>query len=181
MASTNVRNVVLRGKASYAKILGDPVLNYNKDGKNWTMDLQIDRDTVKELKGYGISDRVKTKEEYLEGNSFLSFKQPELRRDGTPNTPIKVTDAAGNDWPPNSLIGNGSDVDVKFVVMDHGVGKKTGVYIRAVRVLNLVAYDRQEFETLAEDDEFYQKAQESAKTPTTILEELDSFEDEVPV
>lgn len=159
MSKGDIKTVVFRGKASFAKILGDPILNYNKDGKEWKMDLELtDRASVKEAKGLGIGDRVRQKEGYLDGSPFMTFKQAELRRDGTPNQPITVVDPLGKPWNQNTLIGNGSDVDVKFVVMDHGPGKKHGVYIRGVRVLNLVPYERQEFEPISEDDEFYKEA-----------------------
>lgn len=152
--ANNTTTVTLRGKASFAKILGAPVLNYSKDGKEWKMDLVITKDTVKEVKGYGIGDRVKSKDDYLDGRPFLSFKQAELRKDGTPNDPIKVVDINGKPWDHTKLIGNESDVDVKFRVVDYGVGKKNGVYIAAVRILNLVPYERQEFAPVTEDDDF---------------------------
>jgi hypothetical protein len=143
-------------------------MNYSKDGREWKMDLEItDKNTLKELKTLGISDRVKNKETYLNGAPHLTFKQAEFRKDGvTPNKPIQVEDAAGQPWPQNKLIGNGSVVDVKFVVMDYGVGKKKGVYIRSVRVLEHVPYEVSEFEPISEDDEFYaaaQKAKEQAE------------------
>ena len=163
MANNNTQTVVLRGKASFAKILGDPVLNYNKDGKEWKMDLVIDKDTVKEVKALGIGDRVKTKEGYVDGRPHLTFKQSELRRDGTPNKPIPVKDILQKDWDHSKLIGNESDVEVKFVVMDHGPGKKNGVYIRSVRVLKLVEYDRKEFDAIDENDAFYEEALKAAK------------------
>lgn len=156
----------LRGKTSYAKILGEPVLSYDKTQREWTMDLVIDKNTVKELKPLGISDRVKTKDEYNDGQPFLSFRQRELRPDpatgGTkPNDPIKVVQIDGKTpWPQDKLIGNGSTVDVRFEVRDYGPGKKKGVYIRSVRVLDLVPFEREEFKPLDETDEFYQKAQQ---------------------
>jgi len=161
MASNETKTVVLRGKTSFAKILGAPVLNFSKDGKEWKMDLVLDKDTVKEVKALGIGDRVKTKDGYLDGQPHLSFKQAELKRDGTPNQPIDVKDIAGKPWPENKLLGNGTDVDVKFVVMDYGPGKKKGVYIRSVRVLSLVPYEKQEFEPLSEDDPFYKQLAEA--------------------
>jgi len=52
---------VIRGKAMYAKILGDPIPNYDKSGKEWKMDLQLtDKNSLKELKAAGIGDRAKT-------------------------------------------------------------------------------------------------------------------------
>ncbi len=153
--ANNTTTVVLRGKTSFAKILGAPVLNYSKDGKEWKMDLVLTKEAVKEVKQYGIGDRVKSKDNYLDGQPHLSFKQPEFRKDGTPNDPIKVVDITGkNPWDQTKLLGNDSDVEVKFRVVDYGVGKKRGVYIAAVRVLNHIPYETQEFAPLSADDEF---------------------------
>lgn len=163
MAINDTTTVVVRGKTSYAKILGDPVLNYSKDGKEWKMDLIIDKNTVKEIKGYGIGDRVKTKDDYADGQPHLTFKQAEFQRSGKANNPIPVKDILGKDWDQSKLLGNGTDVEVKFVVKDHGIGKKHGVYIRSVRVLKLEPYERQEFEPIDENDEFYQEALKAAK------------------
>lgn len=154
--------VTFRGKTSFAKILGNPVGNKFGDDLNWTMDLVLTPEAVKEAKALGIGDRVKRKEEYLDGQPHMSFKQPELRKDGTPNKPIRVVDINGKDWDQNKLIGNGSDVDVKFAVADFGKGKKKGVYIRSVRVLKLVSFERKEFEDIDENDEFFNEAQQAA-------------------
>jgi hypothetical protein len=168
--------VVFRGKASYAKIIGDPSLNYNKDGKEWKMDLELtNKGVIDEAKKLGIGDRVRQKEGYLNGNPFMTFKQAELRKDGKPNQPIKVVDIKGNRWD-DKLIGNGSDVDVKFVVMDHGPGKKQGVYIRSVRVLKLVPYEKSEFEDIDENDEFYSEADALEE-----VEAYDELDDDLPV
>lgn len=163
MTNNDTQTVVIRGKTSFAKILGDPVLNYSKDGKEWKMDLVIDKDTVKEIKGFGIGDRVKTKDGYVDGQPHLTFKQSEFKRSGDANQPIPVKDILGKDWDQSKLLGNGTDVEVKFVVKDHGVGKKKGVYIRGVRVLKLVPYERQEFDAIDENDEFYEEALKAAK------------------
>lgn len=161
MAINNTQIVTIRGKTSYAKILGDPVPNYSKDGYEWKMDLQITKETAKELKGYGIGDRVKMKPEYLDGQPFVTFKQREMRTDyktggQVKNDPPTVLDIAGKPWPQDKLIGNGSDVDVQFTIKDHGPGKKAGVYIRKVRVLNLVPYDNPDaLPPIDENDPFY--------------------------
>lgn len=173
-----ITTVIFRGKASFAKILGAPVLNYSKDGKEWKMDLHIvDKGILKEAKSLGISDKVKQKETYLNGDPHLTFKQSELRKDGTPNYPIKVVDAAGKPWPETTLIGNGSDVDVKFIVMDHGPGKNKGMYIRSVRVLKLVPYERREFDPIDENDEFFNEAE--AAEELAQQEARDAVEPEV--
>lgn len=183
------QTVVLRGAASFAKILGDPVLNYNKDGKEWKMDLQLtDKGALKELKALGISDKVKQKETYLNGDPHLTFKQSEFRKNGKPNFPIRVVDITGAAWPQEKLIGNGSIVDVKFVVMDHGVGKNKGMYIRSVRVVKLETYAPQEFDAIAEDDEFFNEvaaaeamAAEAEQTAAEIPEVEDTLDDDLPM
>lgn len=173
---------VLRGKTSFAKILGDPVLNYSKDGKEWKMDLILPKEAIKEVKALGIGDRVKTKDNYADGQPFMTFKQAELRRDGTPNQPIKVYDIANRPWDESKLIGNGSDVDVKFVVMDHGPGKKKGVYIRSVRVLNLVPYAQEEFAPIDENDPYFEQYKATAEETAQFKQDfgLEDDLDDVP-
>lgn len=174
--SKNTEIVTFRGKTSFAKILGDPGLNYAKDGKEWTMDLVIDKETVKKAKGLGISDRVKMKPDYLDGQPYMSFKQRELKASGQPNDPIRVVDIRGNAWDQEKLIGNGSDVDVKFAIV-RNPGRKDGVYIRGVRVLNLVPYaNRQDFDAIDEDDPFFKNLQDISET-VKESEGVDSFDE----
>lgn len=166
MALNDTKVAVWRGKASYAKILGDPVPNFGKDGFEWKMDLEIDKSLVKEAKALGIADKVKEKDNYLDGRPHVTFKQKELKRDWKTGEmvkadPIKVTDILNNPWPQDRLIGNGSVCDVKFTVKDYGPGKKSGFYINSVRVLDHVPYEREEFSKIAETDEYYVKAVEA--------------------
>ena len=167
------QTAVFRGKAQYAKVLGEPMLNYNKDGKEWKLDLVLaDKGTLAEAKKLGIGDRIKQKDDYVDGQNYMTFKQAEFKRDGTANDPIKVTDILGNPWPKDKLIGNGSDVDVKFVVIDYGPGKKSGVYIRSIRVLKLVEYNKKEFDDLPEDDEFAAEAKAAAEKRARDMEQF---------
>lgn len=144
-----------RGKFHYAKVLGDPVPNYNKDGLEWKIDVEfIDQNTAKEFKKLGIGDRVKNKENYLDGADYASFKAKynEKRSDeGRPN----VVDRRGKPWPQDELIGNETVGDIRIAVVDYGKGLKKGVYIRGIRVLDHVPYIRDVFEPLEEDDEYY--------------------------
>lgn len=157
MANKN-ETVVVRGKTMYAKILGDPILNYNKDGKEWKMDLVVDKNVQKEMKKYGIADRVRTKDGYADNQPYMSFKQKEFKANGEPNQRIRVVDILGKPWPQDKLIGNGSTVDVRFAVVDFGPGKKHGVYPREVRVLELVPYEGGGLPPISEDDEYFAKA-----------------------
>ncbi len=161
MANDNV-TVVLRGETSFAKVLpGQLSLNYNKDGKEWKLDLVIDDATERELKKLGVGDRVKFKDNYVDGRPFITLKQPELRRDGQANDPIKIVNAANQPWNDTAELGNGSVVDVKLNIKDYGKGKKKGIYIRAIRVVKHVEYTRDEFAPITPDDPMYSTAMQA--------------------
>lgn len=164
-SNTETTTFVYRGRLQYAKVLGDPVLNYNKDGNEWKFDFVPNdaRTAEKELKAVGKGDRIRSKEDYLNGEKYISFKQAELTRDGKPNRRIRVEDAAGNPWPETKLIGNGSVADVKFVVVDNGPGKFKGMYPRSIRILEHVPYERKEFDDLPEDDEYANAAERAQR------------------
>lgn len=153
----------ITGKAYWAKILGKPVPNYSNDGYEWTMDLSLDDKAKEMINQLGISDRIRNKGDAR--GDFISFKQRETRADGSKNEPIRVVNAKNQPWDHNNKIGNDSLVDVKFNVKDYGKGKKPGVYIQAVRVLDHIPYVTQDFDELPEDNEYVQKAPDAAATP----------------
>lgn len=176
--------VVLRGKVNFFRMLPHQLkLNYDKSGKEWTTDFYDF--PVKEIKALGIGDRVKQKDEYLDGAPYMTFKQKELRADGQPNRPVVVTDILGNSWDLDKELGNGTTVDAKFAVVDYGKGKKKGVYLRSIRVLDHVEFNRgPDFDPISETDEFFEAAIEAQKKavskPKTILEALDEEDDNSP-
>lgn len=189
--SNKTVEMVIRGKAHYAKILGKPVPNYSKDGFEWKMDLEIDDPTVKELRSAGIGDRVKQKEGYLDGGPYLTLKQRAHNNDGEPNKPPRVVDKTGKPWSDDDLIGNESTVDTKIAIVDYGVGKKKGVYIRGVRVLDHVPYKGKLFDDLSEDDEFFAEGGDNEAEPEPAPEVkakgrgkkvvlADDLDDEIP-
>jgi hypothetical protein len=193
---SGVTTLVFRGTLQYARVLGDPVLNYNKDGQEWKFDfIPNDQEgAAAELKSVGVADRLRALNDSegnprYDGAKYMSFKQNAERRDGTPNQPIRVEDIYGNNWPEDVLLGNGTVADVKFVVIDNGKGRFNGVYPRSIRVLDLVPYQSKEFEPINEDDPYFKKAAEVAnevamlkgvapKTPEPVTDDLD---DELPV
>lgn len=145
------------------------------------------------LRKLGIADRLREpKEGDSREESFISFRQKEFRADGTPADTIRVVNAENEAWGKD-LIGNGSEVDVKFAVKDYGKGKKKGVYIRAIRVLNLVPYVVQDFAPLTSDDEYFAGEEDDAapaegvgnfiestcKLPT-VQDALDELDDDIP-
>lgn len=196
MANSKPSTLVFRGRLQYARVLGDPVLNYNKDGQEWKFDF-IPNDpegASKELASVGVSDRLRSLKDSegnyrYDGQEYMSFKQNAERRDGTPNTPIRVEDMYGNPWPEDVLLGNDTVADVKFVVIDNGRGKFHGVYPRSIRVLELVPYQSKEFTPIDESDPYFAKAAETAReiamlkgvAPKASEPVLDDLDDELPV
>lgn len=152
----------MTGILHWAKVLGDPVPNYNRDGNEWTFDFTPDEDGLVLLKKLGIADKLKNKGDDRE--NFIQFKQKEFRANGKRNDPISICDAANKAWDPEVRIGNKSVAEVKFRVVDYGKGKQTGVYPQALRILELVPYVRQEFAPLPEDN-VYLKQYEAQFAP----------------
>ena len=196
MATTKPSTLVFRGRLQYARVLGDPVLNYNKDGQEWKFDfIPNDQEgAAKELQSVGVRARLRALKDSegnprYDGAEYMSFKQNAERRDGTPNTPIRVEDMFGNNWPEDVLLGNDTIADVKFVVIDNGRGKFHGVYPRSIRVLDLVQYQSKEFQPIDENDPYFKKAQEAANevallkgtAPQPPKETTDDLDDEIPV
>ena len=148
--------------------------------REWNVDVTPDAEGKALLKKLGIADRLRQpKEGDSRTEPFLSFRHKEMKADGTKAEPIRIVDANNDAWD-GRLIGNGSQVDVKFVVKDYGVGKKKGVYIRAIRVLDLVPYVSQDFAPLTSDDEFFSAADEDKATEFTVQDALDELDDDVP-
>lgn len=179
MAAVNKVTAFLSGKLSWTKILGDPVPNYGKDGREWTFELEPNEKGLQLLIQNGLTDRIKgagynigTKGQHKERKPFIILKKTELSRDGNPNTPIRVYGADDADWDREVLIGNGSEGDVKIDIRDYGVGKKKGIYPIAVRVTSHVPYESSEFGAM----------ESNAKAPAvdTFRRDFD-LDDEIPV
>jgi hypothetical protein len=156
LAAVNKVTGFISGKISWAKVLGDPVINYNKDGREWTFEVEPDEAGIQFILKQGLADRIKgkgynigTKGQHAERAPFLQFKKPELNRDGEKNHPLRIYDendvawdpVLNDDGKPTNLIGNESGVDVKLDIRDYGVGKKKGVYPVAIRVTDHVPYE----------------------------------------
>lgn len=175
----------LRGKVYWAKILGAPVSNYEGTGREWAFEFEPDEDGVKIIKNHKLGDRLKDKssdERYAGRGVYLSLKRPELDRDGNENKHIRIYDAEDNDWDHDTLIGNGSVVDLKIDIRDYGVGKKKGIYPVAIRVQDLVSYEKSEFGKMDGDAP---KAQKKVKATESVgsdfgVEDEDNLDDPLP-
>lgn len=131
---------LIRGKAYWAKIVGKPTPGYDKSKLEWSFDLSIDDETRKQLIKEGVGDRIKNKGD--ERGDFITFKRPAKRQDGTDSKPIKVVDHHGNAWD-RRLIGNGSTLNVKFLINEYNAGPRV---IRKPAVLAVQVWDYVEYE-----------------------------------
>lgn len=147
------------GQIRWAKILGDPVPNFNRNGFEWTFEFVPNDEALATFRELGIEDKLKNKD----GSRFIRFTQKQQQANGKENFPVTVVDARNRPWDPKIVdgkvtngIGNDSLVEVKFKVVEYGKAKMTGIYPQAVRVLDHKAYVRQEFAPLPEDSPYVQ-------------------------
>lgn len=143
--------MLIRGKAKWAKILGEPHWGFENKFKEWSIDVYLDEATVARLKAEGLGPKIKNK-----GNGeYITFKRKELKQDGTPNQPIRVVDHRGENWDGRK-IGNNSVVNVNFAVNEYGKGQKSA-NILSLQVWDHVPFDnefpvREDNEAGSEDD-----------------------------
>lgn len=171
---------VIHGKAHWAKIVGPARMN-NYDEKEWSIDVTPDAEGLDLLKKLGLSDRLRDpREGDKRTERFIAFRHKALKADGSPADPIRIVDAKAEKWPEGRLIGNESEVNVKFVVKDYGKGKKKGVYIRAVQVVNLVPYEVRDFAPVESDESFF-AAEGEGRLPDGMEPQLeDDLNDDFP-
>lgn len=146
--------MIIQGHAFWAKIVGEPQPGYDKNTKEWSMDLSINDDTVKKLKAEGLGPKIKNKQD--DRGNFISFKRKQVRADGSFSKPIPIKDAKGQDWDGKTLIGNGSLVNVMCVINETEYQGKKHLKpgIIKVQVVKLVEYeggDREDFPEYNED------------------------------
>lgn len=189
---------MVRGTLHWAKVIGEPRINdYKKrelgvEEREWTVDVTPDAAGMAKFKELGITDKLREPkgEKDDRKEKFVTFRHQEFRKDKdgskTANDPIKIVDAAGNEWPAGKLIGNGTIADVKFRIPERKAGRPYGIYIQAIRVLDHVSFEVDDFEPLSEEDEFFATRPETAQkvepeTGRTDEPETDEdLDDEVP-
>lgn len=150
---------VIRGTLNWAKILGEPRMNTFTEEREWSVDVTPDENSMKIIKALKITERLREpKENDPREEPFLSFRQKEFRTNAstgekTANRPITVVGVDGRPWDQSSLLGNGTLADIKFRVKNFGKGKPVGVYLQAVRILEHVPFEREEFAPLTAEEQ----------------------------
>lgn len=178
------KTIVIRGTVDWCKLLGKArphtgEKRYDK-GPYWSIDVTPDaasRSLLKELdleKKYREPNTKNDKEHRKE--SYISLKVLENRTDGGKNEAPGIVDARGAKWDGRE-IGNGTTADLKVRVVDYGKSVEKGIYLQAMRVLDLVPYERDEFAPLSEEDQYFAEPETNTFSEPATDEDLD---DDVP-
>lgn len=122
----------LSGKAKWARL-------YSPDDmyKNYKIDVALDDESKAVFKESGMTMKTKVADD----GEYITFRRPEskvIKDELVKFDPPLVTDVDGQKI--DALVGNGSDVTIKVVVYDTVKGK--GHRLEAVRVDNLIPYEK---------------------------------------
>lgn len=140
---------MLHGKIYYAKILGAPQKAYNPGELEWAFDVSIDEATKEKLLSENLP-KTKIKNKGDERGDFIQFKRRSITMEGEPAKPYEVVDRKGQPWDQTTLIGNGSEVNVKYLINEWTFNKTKGFKANAlaVQVWEHIPYKgREEFPT----------------------------------
>ena len=133
---------IITGKAQWASVI-QPNTKYEHV---WCIDVcNLDAKAKKILKADGIAHKIKNVGD--DRGDFIKITQKVDKRDGTKFDAPKVVD--GMKRPFTQLIGNGSEVAVKYKARDWEHGGKSGITadLKAVQVLKHVPYgDGEDFD-----------------------------------
>ncbi len=133
---------IITGKAQWASVL-QPNTKYEPA---WQIDVcNLDAKSKKILKADGIAHKIKNVGD--DRGDFIKITQKVDKRDGTKFEAPKVVD--GMKRPFTQLIGNGSEVAVKYAVSNYEYSGNKGIaaYLKAVQVLKHIPYgDGEDFD-----------------------------------
>ena len=144
---------IISGKAHWASVLA-PNTTYEPV---YSINLELDDNTKSTVEGLGLT--VKNKGDF----DFVTIKRKLYKKNGDERPAPTVKDSANNSWN-DQLIGNGSQVNVKFSTYDWTYAGKSGVGadLMAVQVVDLVPYgNTSDFESI--DDGYVVKSSSSSQ------------------
>lgn len=167
--------VFVEGTVYWPKVIGAPRMNYEGDGREWSLDFVPDDTDF--LKEHNLLDRLKEARDPIPSD-YIRLRKKELNKDGDKQEPIRVYNSDGEPWGTD-LLGNRTRVVMKITIADYGRGKKKGIYPTAIRVEEHVPFVSDEFggftKGSAKRDEFKAKPKPKAKA-----EDLAELEDNPP-
>ena len=128
---------VIKGNAYWASIVS-PNTTFDSDGV-WSVDVSnLDKKNIEVAKNDGLE--IKNKGD--DRGDFVTVKRKVRRKDGGMNKAPEVKDAQKRTMI-NTLIGNGSEVNVLYSTYEWEFKGRSGVSadLRAIQVTNLVPYN----------------------------------------
>lgn len=176
---TEFSTVFVSGTIYWAKIVGKPVDNYERDGKEWTYDFVPDDTSF--LKEHRLLDRLKEAKDPIH-DDYIRLKKPAQDKDGYANDPIEIVNEDGEPWGDTVKIGNGSKVDLRLTIADFGKGRKKAIWTKAIRVTEHVPFEGAS-DAFADMDRAKgsKKPTASSKKPSTKASfDEDLLDDDVP-
>lgn len=124
------KNFTMTGTVYWEKLRGEPQPSYDEAKNEWSIDITPDARGGDLLKRIGLAGKLRNKDD--DRGDFITFRRPELKKDGTANGHVEIVDEAGEPWPEDVLIGNGSQVKVKFGVLDLPAKGKFKAFIKPI-------------------------------------------------
>ena len=132
---------ILNGKAYWASVVS-PNTTFDADGV-YSIDVAVDAENKKKAEAEGLS--IKNKGD--ERNDFVTIKRKVRRKDGSKNRQPELMDGQKK-LIPNTMVGNGSLVNVLYSTYDweYRGRKGVGADLRSVQVVDLIPYSSDETE-----------------------------------
>ena len=126
-------NNMIKGLASWA-FLTTPNTKWEED--RYEITIEVDANTYQTF-----TNEVDFGTSFKDGKYFIKFHCPAKKQDGSPAAPPIFVDAQAA--PTNVILGNGSEVYVKYRKFTYTRGRsqgKTRTYLEGVQIINLVPY-----------------------------------------
>lgn len=168
---SDVVTIFSTGKIYWAKVIGAPRDNYEKTGKEWSLDFMPD--DISFMSENGLADRIKTDAKGHIPGPYIRLRKNEMNKEGEKMPPIRIYDENNEDWD-DRLLGNETKVVAKINIKDYGKGKKKGMYIQALRVEELVEFKSSDFGA-------YDKVEGKTFTKKAVTKRpVDDLDDDIP-
>lgn len=140
-----------QGKIYWAHIVGAPFEDQYK-GLGWSFDFAVDPATKAAMLKKGVPEK-KFRNKDDERGDFLTFFRPAETRSGEPGKPFSIVDSHKKDWDPTKLIGNGSVVNIQWIINKREFKGKTFMVpsVLGLQVWDLVNYEGGGFKERTDD------------------------------
>lgn len=139
-------NYKIKGKCMWA-VVQEPRPAYKKpDVLEYSINIQVTDEIIKDLNNLGVEfgEGKLDRKIYTEGGErYIKVKTPKVTSTGRENS-IKVVGPDKKLF--KGLVGNGSEVIVRLVLIDQEKGDAPLVRFDAVKIVNLVEYSVKEFD-----------------------------------